>query len=104
MRAAAGGVRLTVRLSPRARADRLDAIAQLADGTPVLRASVTAVPADGRANTALLRLLAGALDVPIRDLSLVGGLKSRTKTVAIAGDAASLLRRLDAALAALPRA
>jgi uncharacterized protein (TIGR00251 family) len=102
LREAADGVRVAVRLSPRARADRLDGVERLADGTPVLKVSVAAPPADGRANDALLQLLAREWRLPRRDLALVGGLKSRAKLVRVAGDGAALLRRLGAALAALP--
>ncbi len=99
---AADGVRVAVRLSPRARADRLDGVARLADGAAVLKVSVAAPPAEGRANRALLQLLAREWDLPRRDLAIVGGRKSRSKTVRIAGDPAALLKRLGAALAALP--
>lgn len=96
-------MRLLVRLSPRARADRIDGVAHLADGSVVLKVSVTAPPADNRANEALLQLLARRWDLPRRDLTLVGGAKSRSKLVQIAGDPASLLDHLSAALAALPQ-
>ena len=101
--AAADGVRVAVRLSPRGRADRLDGIARLADGAAVLKAAVTAPPADGRANDALLRLLAREWGVPRRDLAIVGGQKSRSKTIHVAGEPALLLKRLGDALAALPQ-
>ena len=97
--AAADGVRIAVRLTPRARADRLDGVGQLADGASVLKVSVTAPPAEGRANEALLRLLAKEWGVPRRNLSLVGGGKSRNKLVHIAGDAPVLRRRFEALLA-----
>jgi uncharacterized protein YggU (UPF0235/DUF167 family) len=102
--AAPDGVRVAVRLTPRGRADRLEGIARLADGAPVLKASVTAPPVDRRANDALLRLLAKEWELSHRDLAIVGGLKSRNKLVHVAGDPAVLLRRLSAALAALSRA
>ena len=101
--ATADGVRIAVRLSPRARADRIEGITRLADGAPVLKVAVGAPPLDGRANEALLRLLADKWDLPRRDLAIAGGLKSRCKTVRIAGDGAALARRLSEALAALPR-
>jgi len=97
-------VRIALRLTPRARADRLDGVARLADGSPVLKATVTAPPAEGRANDALLQLLAREWRVPRRDLAIVGGQKSRNKTVHVAGEPAVLLKRLGAALAALPEA
>jgi uncharacterized protein len=92
-----------VRLTPRARADRLDGVAHLADGTPVLKVSVTAPPAEGHANDALLQLLAREWDLPRRDLALVGGRKSRSKIVRIAGDPAALSARLVTVLASLPK-
>jgi uncharacterized protein (TIGR00251 family) len=102
LRATADGVRIGVRLTPRARADRIDGIAHLADGAALLKVTVTAPPADGRANDALLQLLAKEWRVPRRDLAIVGGQKSRNKIVHIAGDPALLLKRLGDAVAALP--
>jgi uncharacterized protein YggU (UPF0235/DUF167 family) len=101
--AAPGGIRVTVRLTPRGRGDRIDGTARLADGTPILKASVGAPPEDGRANEALLRLLAAEWSLPRRDLTIVAGAKSRNKSVHIAGDPAALLARLGAALASLLR-
>jgi uncharacterized protein YggU (UPF0235/DUF167 family) len=101
--AAADGVRVAVRLTPRGRGDRIDGIACLADGTPVLKASVSALPEDGRANEALLRLLAQEWGLARRDLRLVAGAKSRSKSVHVAGDPAALMDRIGAALASLPR-
>ncbi len=100
--AAAGGVRVAIRLTPRARADRIDGVIRAADGAPVLKASVTAPPAEGRANDALLALLAKSWGVPRRDLALIGGAKSRNKIVHVSGDPAELLQRLAAFFAALP--
>ncbi len=51
----------------------------------LLRVRVTAPPVDGKANAALERLIAKALGVPKRDVSLVSGARGREKTVAIAG-------------------
>ena len=70
-----------------------------ADGTPVLKVSVTAPPAEGRANEALLALLAREWGLPKRDLTLAGGGNSRNKIVHIAGEPQTLLQRLAAALA-----
>ncbi len=101
--ATADGVRVAVRLTPRGRADRLEGIARLSDGAAVLKVSVAAPPAEGRANNALLQLLAREWGVPRRDLAIVGGLKSRSKTVWVAGEPSLLLQRLGAALAALAK-
>ena len=94
-------MRIAVRLTPRARADRLDGVAHLADGAAVLKVSVTAPPSENRANDALLQLLAKEWGVPRRDLAIVGGHKNRNKIIGVAGDPALLLKRLAAALASL---
>ncbi|MGE3783358.1 MAG: DUF167 domain-containing protein [Alphaproteobacteria bacterium] len=101
---AAGGVRVAVRLTPRGPADRVDGVARLADGTPGWKVSVRAPPEDGRANEALLRLLAAEWGLARRDMTIVTGAKGRSKTVRIAGDPAALLARLGAAIAAPRRA
>jgi len=94
-------VRVAVRLTPRAGADRIDGVARSAEGRPVLRVSVTAPPAEGRANAALLQLLAREWRVARRDLALLTGPRSRSKTVRVAGDPAVLIERLRAAIARL---
>jgi uncharacterized protein (TIGR00251 family) len=96
-------VRVAVHLSPRARADRVLGIAHLADGAAVLKVTVTAPPAEDRANDALLQLLAKEWDLPRRDLAIVGGRKSRNKIVGIAGAPSLLLRRLSASIASLAK-
>ena len=92
-----------MRLTPRAGTDRLDGIAAAVDGRPVLKISVKAPPAEGRANDALLRLLAREWRVAQRDLAIVIGATGRSKIVHIAGDPESLARRIEAALRTLPR-
>ena len=95
-------MRVTVRLSPQARAERLIGIAILADGRRVLKASVTAPAQDGRANEALLQLLARAWHVPRRDLSIVAGSASRSKAVRLAGDPQQLIDKIAPEIARLP--
>jgi uncharacterized protein (TIGR00251 family) len=57
---------------------------------------VAAAPERGRANEALLRLLASALRVPAGKLSLVSGHTSRDKVVELRGlGAAEAARRLE---------
>lgn len=62
----------------------------------MLAARVRAVPEDGRANEALLRLLANALDVRISDCLLKSGGKSRLKCVSITGDTDALSEKFEA--------
>lgn len=63
-----------------------------------LKLAVTAPPAEGRANAAVCALLAQLLDVPSRDVVLVGGAGARDKRVRVSGPPQVLLARLDAAL------
>jgi uncharacterized protein YggU (UPF0235/DUF167 family) len=94
----AGGALLTIRLTPRASRARLGGAATDAQGRPHLKAWVTAPPADGAANRALVELLADALDVPKCDIEIRRGLSDRTKTLFIEGDAGDLARRLQKVL------
>jgi uncharacterized protein len=56
---------------------------------------VSAVPERGKANAALVDLLAGALGVPRTRVRVVGGQTARRKIVEIEGvDAAEIERRL----------
>ena len=101
--AASDGVRVAIRLTPRGRADRIEGSIASADGRSVLKVAVTAPPAEGRANAALIELLAKEWRLPKRDIAIVGGAKSRDKAVHIAGDPAALLKRIAPLLAGLPR-
>ena len=65
------GAGLVVRLTPKGGRDAIDGIDVLADGRPVLAVRVRALPAEGQANEALLRLIAKAVGVPSRDVTLV---------------------------------
>ena len=83
-------VRLSVRLTPRASRDQIAGF----EGE-TLRVRVTAPPVEGRANRALVRLLAKRLGLPRGAVRVVAGQTSRSKVVAIDGlDAVELRRRL----------
>lgn len=60
-----------------------------------LEVRTIAPPADGRANEALCRLLADALDVALSRVKVVQGARGRTKAVQVVGlPASEILRRL----------
>jgi uncharacterized protein (TIGR00251 family) len=62
------------------------------------RARIAAPPEGGRANRALVELVAELAGVPRERVSLVAGARSRRKVVEVAGlDADELARRLDQA-------
>ena len=87
-------VLLSLRLTPQSSKDAVEGIEALSDGRRVLKARVRAVPEDGKANVALLRLLAKWLDLPIRTLSLSSGASGRTKVIRIEGAGDALAARL----------
>lgn len=91
----ADGLVVTVRLTPKGGRDSIDGIAQLSDGSTVLKARVAAAPSEGEANDALVRLLARTLGVAPRDVTLVGGATSRIKRLLIRGNTAAATAALE---------
>ena len=94
-RATLDGVVVACRLTPKGGRDAIDGAATLSDGTRVLLVRVRAVPEDGKANDALLRLIADKAGAPASKARLVSGAKSRLKQVAISGDPAALIAALE---------
>ena len=86
-------IELRVRVTTRGAADK---VGPYADGRLLVR--VTRPPADGEANTAVRRLVAGALGVPPSALTLLAGGRSRAKRYLVEGLSAAAL---DARLSAL---
>jgi hypothetical protein len=86
-----------VRLTPRGGSDRFDGVVETADGRTWLAARVSAAPEDGKANRALVRLLAKRLRVAPRDIEIVSGAGSRQKRLRVAGLSAEVAaQRLQA--------
>lgn len=67
------GAEIAVRVTPKASRNAVT------EGEYGLRVSVTTVPEDGKANKAVIKLLATALGVPKSSLTLVRGATSRDK-------------------------
>ncbi len=76
---------IDVRVIPRA---GRSGFSGLRDGALVVR--LAAAPVDGAANDELIALLARALHVPKRDITIVSGERSRSKRVRVAGMTAAL--------------
>jgi uncharacterized protein YggU (UPF0235/DUF167 family) len=74
---------ISVKLTPKASSDRIGQTRVLSDGQEQLTAYVTAVPEKGKANEALLRLLAKHLGLAPSRLKIVRGHTSRNKVIEI---------------------
>ena len=94
-RAAPNGIEIHCRLTPKGGRDAVEGVATLSDGSCVLLARVRSAPEDGKANDALRALIATHVGVPISSVRLTAGVKSRVKRIAIAGDPAELIGRLE---------
>jgi len=95
----AEGVALFLRLTPKGGRDALESVETLADGRKVVKARVRAAPEDGKANAALVALLAKTLGAPKSAVTLVSGETSRVKKLHVAGDPATLIAALARVLA-----
>jgi uncharacterized protein (TIGR00251 family) len=74
-----------VHVSPNASANKIklvtDQCGDQSDDTPQIRIYVTTPPEDGKANKAVIKLLARALNVPKSAIEVKRGEKSRVKTI-----------------------
>ena len=90
-----GGVALWLRVSPRGGRDAIEGVETLSDGRRFLKARVRAAPENGKANTAVIGLLADWLGAPKRAISIRSGETARIKQVFIAGAPAAYLETLQ---------
>jgi uncharacterized protein len=75
-----GGVVLRLRVVPRASRNAIAGVMEDA-----LKIRLQAPPVEGKANKALVKLLAKTLGVPGRDISIIAGETGRNKRVRVAG-------------------
>jgi uncharacterized protein (TIGR00251 family) len=92
------GILLDVRATPKSAACRLAGIHTAADGTVSPAVKVTAVPDKGKANGAVIAVLAEAFDLPKSSLSIAAGKIGRQKTVHISGSPDGLAAKIETAL------
>ena len=89
-----GGVRVALRVTPKASRPGIAGVALDAAGRAFLRVRVGAPAQGGKANAAVVKLLAAAWDVPRSRLCIAAGAKDRRKTLHVAGETEALLERL----------
>ena len=94
--ATAAGVRLRVKATPKAKCNAIGDWLDEPDGGKALKVAVTAAPESGKANEAVIVLLAKEWGVAKSAISVVAGATDRRKILEIRGQPAGLMQRLQA--------
>lgn len=97
-RRTATGVSLHIRVTPKARRAGIEGLRDGIDG-PLLAIAVNAPAEDGKANAAVIDLLAKALGLAKSAIVLAQGGKNRQKTLQISGPPEALAAALDILIA-----
>lgn len=87
---------MRVRLTPRASANKVSGLQRDAEGQTWIKAQVTTVPEAGKANVALVKMLAKEWRLAKSAVSIVQGATDRNKTLLVSGDPEKVLRALKA--------
>lgn len=90
----AKGIRLAIRLTPKASKNCFGQVEKTADGASYLKAFVTTVPEGGKANKALIKMLAKSCKLPVAKFLVASGATNRNKQILIEGDGQKLARKL----------
>lgn len=73
-----------VRVTPKASSNRIT-VEEQGNGSYLVRVYITTVPEDGKANKAVIKLLAKEMGVAKSSLAIIKGLKDRNKLVQVRG-------------------
>ena len=92
---AGDGIQVRLRVQPRARRNQADGLVAEADGDVALKVAVTAMPEDGKANAAVIALLAKAWGLSKSSFTVVAGATDRRKIIHLQGDPARLMQALE---------
>jgi len=95
-----GALLVAVRLTPRGGRDAIDGLGMASDGNCHIKARVRAAPEGGKANAALIAMLADRLGIAKSAISLASAATSRQKRLKVEGDAVALAARIDALMSA----
>ena len=93
------GLRVRLKVTPKAKRNQIGGLLDEPDGGKALKVAVTAAPEDGKANAAVIALLAEEWGVAKSAISVVSGATDRRKLVEIRGPSQELLARLQGWLA-----
>jgi uncharacterized protein (TIGR00251 family) len=89
------GVSVRVRLTPKGGRDAVEGWDTDSAGASHLKVRVRAAPESGKANAALIDLIARTLGVSRSSAAIVSGEKVRLKIIAITGDTSALAAKLN---------
>ena len=89
-RASRDGIVLSIRVTPKSSRNEVTGLHTAADGAVSLAVKVSAPPDNGKANRAVIEVLAKAFGLPKSAFALVSGETSRHKVVSVAGNLAAL--------------
>ncbi len=92
------GVRLYISVTPKASANKIGKTITNPDGTNMLKVYVTAAPEAGKANAAVINLLAKTWGLAKSDFSVIKGKTERRKILQIRGDSNELLKLMKTCL------
>ena len=95
LRSGKGGLVLTVRVTPKSSRDQVTGLHTAADGQVSLAVKVTASPDKGKANKAVIAVIAEWAGLPKSALSIVAGETDRHKSILVTGN----LSKLEALIA-----
>ena len=77
------GVEIHIRATPNAKVEKIDGVETRDDGNQYLKVKIRAIPEDGAANDAIIKIIAKALKIPKSDIELKNGQKGRTKCLLV---------------------
>lgn len=86
---------LFVRVTPNGSRDEITGIVDCGEGEYRLALKVRAVPEKGKANKAVIKLVAKLLGQPKSSITVASGSATRQKTLRITGDANGIISSLD---------
>jgi hypothetical protein len=90
----ASGLRLAVRLTPRASRSAIMGLVEAPEGRSALSIRLAAPPVEGAANKALRRLIADQFGLPVSKVKIVSGENSRLKILDLSGEGDALAERI----------
>ena len=93
------GISLDLRVTPGARQAGIRGVQDVGEGRVALAVAVRAKAQDGKANKAVIALIADAIGIAPTRISLLSGAQGRRKSLHLAGDPQSLARSVSVLLA-----